>query len=96
MHDQSRSVLPRHAVSRSTLTPESVRHKTITITIRTPVRGHPHEFAFAPQRSDREGHPKSLSLISPRLANSLPGDCGLAVIRHGRAEDVAEGARLEY
>lgn len=75
------------------MTPESVRHKTITVTIRTPA-GHPYEFTFEP--STRVAEVIQVAIAYFVTAGQLAaGHYGLAVIRHGRAEDMAEGARLE-
>ena len=75
------------------MTPEFVKHKTITVTIRTPA-GHPHEFTFEP--TTRVAEVIQVAVAYFVAAGQLAaGDYGLAVIRHGRAEDMAEGARLD-
>jgi hypothetical protein len=75
------------------MTAESVKHKTITVTIRTPA-GHPHEFTF--ELSVRVGEVIDVAVAYFVAAGQLAtGNYGLAVIRHGRAEDMADGARLE-
>ncbi len=75
------------------MTPESIKHVTITVTIRTPA-GYPHEFAFEPSAQVAEVIQVAVAYFV-EAGQLAAGDYGLAVIRHGRAEDMAEGARLE-
>jgi hypothetical protein len=75
------------------MTDQPVLHKTITVTIRTPA-GHPHDFEFEPSARVAEViHVVVAHFVT--VGQLAAGDYGLSVIRDGRAEDMAEGARLE-
>jgi hypothetical protein len=74
-------------------TPQATRPETITVTVRTPA-GTPHPFEVrANERVDKVvRNAVRYFLQAGQLA---AGEYGLALIRDGRAEDLADAARLE-
>ena len=67
--------------------------KTLEVTVRTPA-GHPYEFSF----KDNTRVSKAARVATDHFVHEgllEPGDYGLALIREGRVEELADGARLD-
>jgi hypothetical protein len=71
----------------------NIKDKTVTVTVKTPA-GHAHEFAF--KNTARVA--KVIREVTDFFVEQhqlVDGDYGLTVIRDGRAEELAPGARLD-
>jgi Fe2+ transport system protein FeoA len=74
-------------------TPHATRPETITVTVRTPA-GTPHSFEVrGNERVDKVVRAAVRYFV--QAGQLAAGEYGLALIRDGRAEDLADAARLE-
>lgn len=67
--------------------------KTLEVTVRTPA-GHPHKFSFRDNtRVSKAAREATEHFVDKGLLEAA--DYGLALIRDGRVEELADGARLD-